>query len=68
MDRYLVDAIHERSDGNPLFSEELLATGAGADSIPASLRDALLARLDGLPRAAQNARARRGCAGARCRP
>ena len=55
MDRYLVDAIHERSDGNPLFSEELLATGAGADSIPASLRDALLARLDDLPRAAQNA-------------
>ena len=53
MDRVLVDAIYARSDGNPLFSEELLATGAGADSVPSSLRDALLARLDGLPSNAQ---------------
>jgi predicted ATPase len=53
MDRRLVDAIHERSEGNPLFSEELLAIGAGADAVPASLRDALLARLDALPANAQ---------------
>jgi len=53
VDRRLVDAIHARSEGNPLFSEELLATGADADSVPASLRDALLARLDALPSGAQ---------------
>ena len=45
----VVDAIHERSEGDP-FSEELLAAGA---PVPASLRDALLARLDGLPPEAQ---------------
>jgi ATP/maltotriose-dependent transcriptional regulator MalT len=49
----LADAIHERSEGNPLFSEELLATGAAAHAVPASLRDALLARLDRLPPDAQ---------------
>jgi DNA-binding CsgD family transcriptional regulator len=55
MDRVLVDAIYARSDGNPLFSEELLATGAGADAVPSTLRDALLTRLDRLPPAAQTA-------------
>jgi ATP/maltotriose-dependent transcriptional regulator MalT len=49
----LADAIHARSEGNPLFSEELLATGAAAEAVPASLRDALLARLDRLPPEAQ---------------
>jgi ATP/maltotriose-dependent transcriptional regulator MalT len=53
LDRALVDAIYARSDGNPLFSEELLASGAGADAVPSSLRDALLGRLDRLPADAQ---------------
>src|SRR5262245_4984472 len=49
----LADAIHARSEGNPLFSEELLATGAAPDAVPASLGDALLARLDRLAPEAQ---------------
>jgi DNA-binding CsgD family transcriptional regulator len=53
VDRRLVDAIYARSEGNPLFSEELLARGADAGAVPSSLRDALLARLDALPPDAQ---------------
>jgi len=37
-------ALHDRSQGNPLFTEELLA-GGGDDELPASLRDALLVRV-----------------------
>ncbi|MGI8572271.1 MAG: ATP-binding protein, partial [Solirubrobacteraceae bacterium] len=39
----IVDRLYERSQGNPFFVEELLA--AGEDALPASLRDALLARV-----------------------
>jgi tetratricopeptide (TPR) repeat protein len=53
VDFRLVDAIHGRSEGNPLFSEELLAMGPDAAAVPANLRDALLARLDALPPGAQ---------------
>jgi len=47
-----VDQIAERTDGVPLFVEELtksvLESGASALSIPASLHDSLMARLDRL--------------------
>lgn len=49
-----VDAIHRRSDGNPFFVEELLASGAMTEStLPATLRDVLLRRVDALPPTAQ---------------
>ncbi len=44
----LVDRIFARSDGNPLFVEELVAAGAGSRFLPATLREALVARLAGL--------------------
>ena len=36
-------ALHDRAQGNPFFTEELLAAGDG-DELPVSLRDALLVR------------------------
>jgi DNA-binding CsgD family transcriptional regulator/tetratricopeptide (TPR) repeat protein len=48
--RVLVDRLLERSEGNPFFTEELLASSArGKDLLPESLRDALLLRVEGLP-------------------
>ncbi len=48
----LATAILARSDGVPLYIEEMTAaiieTGAGADTVPASLQDSLMARLDRL--------------------
>ena len=52
VDAATVAEIHRRSEGNPFYSEELLAA-AGAGAVPATLRETLLARLDGLPAAAQ---------------
>jgi DNA-binding CsgD family transcriptional regulator len=55
----LVDGLHERSDGNPFFTEELLATRASGEpassdaSLPASLRDTLLARVHAQPPSAR---------------
>ncbi len=49
-----VDEIFERSDGNPFYVEELLCCRSEFDvSMPASLRDVLLSRLDVLPETAQ---------------
>ncbi len=49
-DRKIVERMHARSDGNPLFTEELLAAGAdGLGSLPPSLREALLLRVERLP-------------------
>ncbi|HEV7751601.1 MAG TPA: AAA family ATPase [Baekduia sp.] len=48
-----VDAIHARSEGNPFYSEELLAASAAGRAVPATLRDTLLARLERLPATAQ---------------
>ncbi|MFV2063139.1 MAG: AAA family ATPase [Chloroflexota bacterium] len=49
----LVD-IHRRSDGNPFFVEELLASGADEDRfLPLSLRDVLLTRVDAMEPSAQ---------------
>ncbi|HTJ75335.1 MAG TPA: AAA family ATPase [Acidimicrobiales bacterium] len=42
----LVQSIWQRSEGNPFFAEELLATPANAgDALPATLRDILAGRL-----------------------
>jgi DNA-binding CsgD family transcriptional regulator/tetratricopeptide (TPR) repeat protein len=48
--RVLIDRLLERSEGNPFFTEELLASSArGMDRLPESLRDALLLRVESLP-------------------
>jgi DNA-binding CsgD family transcriptional regulator/tetratricopeptide (TPR) repeat protein len=46
----LVDAVFARSEGNPFFTEELLAAvQAGSDALPATIRDLLRGRLQALP-------------------
>ena len=50
----LVDRLLERSEGNPLFAEELLASGLdGRGGLPPTLRDALMVRVERLPDTAQ---------------
>jgi DNA-binding CsgD family transcriptional regulator len=53
----LIDVVFERSEGIPLFVEELLGAvrqgGIDRDFLPPSLRDALLARAERLPSGAQ---------------
>ena len=50
----LVDRLFMRSEGNPLFFEELLAAGAdGRGPMPSSLRDALMVRVERLDEHAQ---------------
>jgi predicted ATPase/DNA-binding CsgD family transcriptional regulator len=45
--RRLVDRLHERSEGNPFFIEELLASARQpGEPLPDSLRDILLARVE----------------------
>ena len=52
----LVDSTFERSDGNAFFAEELLAAEEMCDdTLPDSLRDIVLARVDALSDAAQRA-------------
>ncbi|MFC4021177.1 ATP-binding protein [Micromonospora sp. GCM10011542] len=50
-----VDDVHDRTQGNPFFIEELAAAGdpIGCASLPETLRDLLLARVDRLPDPAQ---------------
>jgi predicted ATPase/DNA-binding CsgD family transcriptional regulator len=51
----LIDRLYARGQGNPLYTEELLAASAdGCGELPATLRDALLARFERLPAAAQD--------------
>jgi DNA-binding CsgD family transcriptional regulator len=56
-DSELIDLVFERSEGIPLFVEELLGAvqqgGVDRDFLPPSLRDALLARAESLPPGAQ---------------
>jgi DNA-binding CsgD family transcriptional regulator/tetratricopeptide (TPR) repeat protein len=54
-DATLTEAIYARSEGNPLFTEELVAARSThtADTLPDTLRDALLQRVDDLPPPAQ---------------
>ena len=49
----LVDRLFERSDGNALFTEELLAAAEEGIELPASLRGTLLLRIEMLPQQAQ---------------
>jgi predicted ATPase len=50
----LVDAIYARSEGNPFFAEELLASvQAGSDVLPATVRDLLRGRVGALPEPAR---------------
>jgi ATP/maltotriose-dependent transcriptional regulator MalT len=50
----LVQRLYSRSEGNPLFTEELLAVGLdGRGTLPPTLRDALMLRVERLSRPAQ---------------
>ena len=50
----LADRLYARSQGNPLYTEELLAAASdGAGELPATLRDAVLGRFERLPAAAR---------------
>src|SRR5580704_3885900 len=52
----LVQRLFERSEGNPLYSEELLAAGLdGRGAAPQSLRDAFMLRIERLSPDAQSA-------------
>jgi DNA-binding CsgD family transcriptional regulator/tetratricopeptide (TPR) repeat protein len=48
----LLDTVFERSEGNAFFTEELIA-GHSTESLPSSLRDIMLARIDALSEEAQ---------------
>jgi predicted ATPase/DNA-binding CsgD family transcriptional regulator len=53
-DRMLLDRLFARSEGNPLYTEELLAAGMdGRGAAPQSLRDAFLVRIERLSPDAQ---------------
>jgi len=50
----LVDGVFARSEGNPFFTEELLAAvGSGSRQLPVTLRDLLRGRIDALPEPAR---------------
>jgi DNA-binding CsgD family transcriptional regulator len=49
----LLDEIEARSEGNPFFAEELLATTSADDTLPPALQEGLLARVDRLSEDAQ---------------
>jgi DNA-binding CsgD family transcriptional regulator/tetratricopeptide (TPR) repeat protein len=50
----LVDGVFARSEGNPFFTEELLATvQVGSGELPTTLRDLLQGRVEALPEPAQ---------------
>jgi DNA-binding CsgD family transcriptional regulator/tetratricopeptide (TPR) repeat protein len=52
----VVERLFTRSEGNPLFTEELLAGGLdGRGALPPTLREALLTRLEGLSAATHEA-------------
>jgi DNA-binding NarL/FixJ family response regulator len=54
-DAELVERLHARSEGNPLFMEELLAAGLdGRGGPPPTLRDALMVRVDRMGEDAQD--------------
>ena len=53
-DAGLVERLHGRSEGNPLYAEELLAAGGdGRGALPPTLRDALMVRTERLPEPTQ---------------
>jgi DNA-binding NarL/FixJ family response regulator len=52
-DRATADSIYQRAEGNPLFTEELLACADGCDMVPDTLADLLLAAVRRLPEPTQ---------------
>jgi DNA-binding CsgD family transcriptional regulator/tetratricopeptide (TPR) repeat protein len=71
-ERDVVESIHARSEGNPFFAEEIVASRLGRDdagdegvAIPRSLRDILIGRVARLPEAAQRALGAVAVAGSR---
>ena len=55
-DDHLVERLFTRSEGNPLYTEELLAAGLdGRGAAPQSLRDAFMVRIERLSDGAQRA-------------
>ena len=50
----VVGRLLRRTEGNAFFTEELLAAAGEGTGLPASLRDALMLRIDALPPAAQH--------------
>jgi DNA-binding CsgD family transcriptional regulator len=53
-DPRLADRLYSRGQGNPFYTEELLAASSdGTGELPETLRDALLSRFERLPAAAQ---------------
>jgi DNA-binding CsgD family transcriptional regulator/tetratricopeptide (TPR) repeat protein len=62
----LADSVFTRSEGNPFFTEELLATmRAGSGELPATLRDLLRGRVEALPKRAREVLAVIAVAGVR---
>jgi DNA-binding CsgD family transcriptional regulator/tetratricopeptide (TPR) repeat protein len=61
------ERIHQRSEGNPFYAEQLLAAGAGRAEValPPTLADVLLARVQGLSEPAQQVLAVAAVAGRR---
>ncbi|GAB3985171.1 LuxR family transcriptional regulator [Plantactinospora veratri] len=62
-----IDTIHDRTQGNPFFVEELAAASdpSGCADLPDTLRDLLLARVDRLPEPAQRVLRIAGAGGTR---
>jgi DNA-binding NarL/FixJ family response regulator len=54
-ERALADSLYERAEGNPLFTEELLACPDGCDAIPGSLADLLQEAVRRMPDDTQEA-------------
>src|SRR6185503_8135816 len=55
-DDELLERLYSRSEGNPLFTEELLAARLdGRGGLPSTLRDALMVRIERLSQPAQEA-------------
>jgi DNA-binding CsgD family transcriptional regulator len=48
-DRSFADAVFDRAQGNPLFTEELLSSGGECDTVPDTLADLLLQAVRRLP-------------------
>jgi DNA-binding NarL/FixJ family response regulator len=62
----LVTRLHERSEGNAFFAEELIAASAEGDGpLPSSLRDVLTLRLEALPQDARTVLSAAAAAGRR---
>ena len=53
-DRLRTEALYKRAEGNPLFTEELLASPEGCEEIPGSLADLLLQTVRRLPEDTQD--------------